>query len=560
MKNQSLKKEFVVLLSLLLMATGVVGQVIPGLYLHHDQPYYISGDALRYASYAYDSETGKPDPYNRIVNVALVGPDHRYQDQILSEQGRGNGIFYLPDTIASGVYQLVAFVGRPNGSSNTVFKKHIQVLNEEDSSIEICEGVAGDEASDQKDQLPFLNARLARIQMNQGVYQPRAQVNLSVFLSEAAYGSISITKRKERTDSHVGIDQYISMNQVNDISGQSSADNANVYDSLRIKGTVFNTMTGEPLVKNTVTLSFPSQEELYFANTDEEGRIDMKVKKGYDQYVGIFHTFDNKVFHRLRFEPAALEKSNMKISYSPPCGNKATIGLPQQWIELIENGVISKAYEQTNNRSFTDEAEDYLSDLFDEEVVLDDYEKVENMKTVFNGIVPNVSITNSKQRQIKMYPKESTFSYKQLPLLYVDGHPTYDEKWVLALDPEQVESIGVIASSWKLAVFGKAGSSGIISIKSKTGDLVPPLSPNMLRLSGHSHYDTEPITLSPSADERSPVFGTLLYWDPEFEGKQGQNQLTLRAGDETGTFDIRFEGFFASGEPVSISAALKIAN
>ncbi|MEL7146658.1 MAG: hypothetical protein AAFO69_09845 [Bacteroidota bacterium] len=559
MKNKALLKHISPLAGMILLAISAIGQTAsPGIYLHHDQPYYISGDDIHYASYLFDRETGKSDRYNRIVKVALLGPVSRYQDQILSTRGTGHGLLHIPDTVKSGFYQLVAYVGRPDHSSDHVFKKYIQILQEEDSRLEICE-ISPKPAQTESKLSPFaFKTKVSRFQMEKSTFGPREPITLSMMLADASTGSISITKRKRDHDQQLTLREFVPAAQASGQRQQVSDEGINQFDSLRIKGTIFNSETGSLLKKSTVTVSFPSQEEFYVTNTDSEGKIDLVVKKGFDEYIGMFHTFDDKVFHRLRFEPDSLTSNEDFLAYTEPCNETVTIGLSAQWVELIENGIISKAFGQSTGLRPDLDDQDFLEDLFDKEVMLDDYEKLDNMKVVFSGITPNVSMTNNSRRPLKVFPVESSFSYKQLPLFYVDGFPTYDVNWILSLDPDAIASIGVIASSWKLAIFGKAGSSGIVSMKSKDGSLMPPMSPNMFRIQGHSHYESDPVMITPSDDRRSPQFSTLLYWHPEFEAKEGKNQIQLHAGDATGTFDVRFEGFTSSGLPVSFQTTISI--
>lgn len=560
-KHISVRKTMLSLIPALLMVLKASAQLaIPGLYLHHDQPYYVSGESLRYASYAFDDRTGTPDNNDRIVNVWLIGPKQRYQDQILSANGHGHGVFHLPDTIATGVYQLIAFVGSNNANSRGSFKKYIQILNEEDRQMTICEQEGVSQSKMFMGTPSSSGNPVVLIESAKSTYKTREEIELSLTLTEATTGSVSITKRKLQKSNQIGFSHYFNQGRTVDFNTTETVGRNDTYDSIRIKGTIFNEVTGEPLAKNTVTLSIPSQEELYLTNTDEDGKIDFPVKLGHGQYTGIFHTFDNKVFHQLRFEAQASPPSSLTINYQTPCDQSTDAGLTEQWVELIENRVIEQAYGFPPLQKRNDRTRDFLSDLFDDEVILDEYESIENMRTVFSGIVPNVSITNNPKRPIKMYPKESTFSYKQLPLFYVDGSPTYDYEWIMALEPDEIISIGIIASSWKLAVFGKAGSNGIVVIKSATGDLKPPLSPNMFRISGYSDYRSEPLKLSTTEDDRSPVLSTLLYWDPDFVGMKGNNQLLIPTGDATGVYEIRFEGFSISGKPVSQTAEVEILN
>ena len=139
----------------------------------------------------------------------------------------------------------------------------------------------------------------------------------------------------------------------------------------------------------------------------------MAVKIGSGQYYGVFHTFDKSVFNKIIFKPDfEIDSGNVSVNN---CDKINYSGIPKRWTSLIENKVIQEAYSsEVSDANDLDLSLEFLEDLYDKEVILDEYVKLETMKTVFNGVVPQISISNNAKRPKKMYHMESTFSYKNI--------------------------------------------------------------------------------------------------------------------------------------------------
>lgn len=440
--------------------------------------------------------------------------------------------------------------------------------------------VLSDQEERRVERLVFIDKRkISTLSVNKQSYTPREEIKLSFNLEDFVSGSISITKRPKNNSQHLGLRNFIALksnlpvynpilntedvdnlliaNQGNILGKKNEENTSKPSDSLRIKGQLLNGLTGLPLAYNTITVTFPEQEEFYTTTTDSLGNIDIPIKIGAGEYYGIFHTFDQKVFNKVIFKPA--HKEELKEVTIDICEKIAYSGVPKRWTTLIENQVIQQAYGfNDNDHNILDLSLEYLEDLYDETVLLEDYVELKNMKIVFNGIVPQVSISNNPNKIVKMFPMESTFSFGQTPLFYVDGIPTYDENWILQMNPLEVKSVSIIASAWKLAIFGKAGSSGIISIETKNKNQQPPISPNIFRLKGYSYYTPEPVAVASDIDSRLPLMKTLLYWNPRLSLRKGTDELLVKSGDETGTFVVNFEGFTAIGEPITLTETFEI--
>ncbi|MGB3465993.1 MAG: hypothetical protein WBA74_12015, partial [Cyclobacteriaceae bacterium] len=213
-------------------------------------------------------------------------------------------------------------------------------------------------------------------------YKPREVITLKAQMSAYSTGSVSITKRKDTSRNIEDLlsasapvpsglsdelDNYLITWQDEKVVAKDPYAVSIPSDSINIMGQLFNQSNGKPLAYNTVTISFPSQEEFYTTTTDSLGRIDINVRMDAGNYYGIFHTFDNEVYQKLRFVPDVNNTSHDIVIEN--CPDVAYSGIPVRWKNIIENNVIRKAYNiDSADLDVSSLPYDFLSDLSDGEV------------------------------------------------------------------------------------------------------------------------------------------------------------------------------------------------
>ncbi len=89
------------------------------LFLHTDKTLYTNNETIWFNSYLISKNKSSLESHN-VLSVALIKEDNRkvyLQTKCLLESGRGGGSLLLPDTIAPGHYQLIAYTNIVDANS-----------------------------------------------------------------------------------------------------------------------------------------------------------------------------------------------------------------------------------------------------------------------------------------------------------------------------------------------------------------------------------------------------------------------------------------------------------
>ncbi len=101
-------------------------------YLHADKDEYLAGEQIWFKAYVVNGTTHLPDTLSRNLHVKLITTTGDIASTMLLrlEDGTAHGEIELPDSIAGGNYELVAYTDwMQNFSENFFFKKDIYIVN-----------------------------------------------------------------------------------------------------------------------------------------------------------------------------------------------------------------------------------------------------------------------------------------------------------------------------------------------------------------------------------------------------------------------------------------------
>jgi hypothetical protein len=124
------------------------------------------------------------------------------------------------------------------------------------------------------------------------------------------------------------------------------------------------------------------------------------------------------------------------------------------------------------------------------------------------------------------------------PLILVDGIPYFDTRYLLSLDPKDVDKISVVHYKYYL---GNMVFDGIIDVRTKQGnigydDLPPGALHTIFEPAGRSHQGNYPDYSAQSPEVgRIPDYRTVLYWNPDIRGEE---EITFYSSDLPGRYKI----------------------
>jgi hypothetical protein len=102
------------------------------LFLHTDKDFYLAGEIVWFKVYYVDANYHKPLNVSKIAYIEILDKDSKpvSQAKISLSEGSGNGSFYLPGSITTGVYRMRAYTQwMKNSSAEYFFEKPLTIVN-----------------------------------------------------------------------------------------------------------------------------------------------------------------------------------------------------------------------------------------------------------------------------------------------------------------------------------------------------------------------------------------------------------------------------------------------
>jgi hypothetical protein len=124
--------------------TLVMGQDLPSdfspesVFVNTDRELYVSGESVLFNVYLFSSGM-PPERSSKFVYLLMRG-EHEDIERFtlpLNEKNQSSGVIYIPDTLSSGVYQIIAFTNyMRNWGQDIFFTKELVVVNRFDTRLE----------------------------------------------------------------------------------------------------------------------------------------------------------------------------------------------------------------------------------------------------------------------------------------------------------------------------------------------------------------------------------------------------------------------------------------
>jgi len=207
----------------------------------------------------------------------------------------------------------------------------------------------------------------------------------------------------------------------------------------------------------------------------------------------------------------------------------------------------------------------------DEVIITQREENYPNVFEVLTGRVPGVKIiSSSNARGIPNYQiwirGVSSINSGTAPLILVDGVETsINDLMLLSLPIGFIDRIDILKSADATGAYGAKGANGVISIITKTGDILSSYKPVNHSVSTKiSGYDAARVFYSPqhipsSKSDYEPDFRTTLFWEPDIR-LQSDTSLLVKYfnADNSARIKVSVEGITTTGIPITARAEYEI--
>lgn len=542
---------------------------VENVFVHFNTSVLFSGEYLHYKVYCTNSSSNSLSKLSKIAYVELVSSDRKniFKHKIKLTNGEGQGNFFIPTSIYSGSYKLIAYTQwMKNGGRNYFFQADISILN----PYQANQGEIVDyDNAEPINKVVFKEdktSRLLAVSTNKKIYKKREKISIAINNPSfnKGFGTYSISIRK--------IDAFHKPNKLTSNNFKSTHKKTKSltvhYPELNgeiISGRVTIKNSNFPAVKQDVVLSISGKNFIFrVATTDKFGVFDISIPVGYDNEKAIIQVLgeERNKFQIELIESAAIDYSDLKF-------NSFTI-TPQMKEEIIKRSVynqIENAYYSvkpdtiTTNRSYKPFYANYNKTNF----VLDDYTRFPTMDETFVEVIEHAWSDKNEKRENTIYVRNMKDSNKNhLPLVFIDGVLIQDHQYLFEYGAEKVEMISILRGE---AHFGTKTFQGVVIIQTKEENYKNKLSGDFLletklfkpqqdKIYFHQTYSNESIEKT----MRTPDFRDQLLWEPKINFSSETMTLSCFTSDNIGAYEISVEGFTLEGVPISIYKTIEVEN
>lgn len=545
------------------------------IFLDYNSSFFLNGEHLYYKVFCIKARNNRLSNLSKVAYVELINSDKNivFKHKIRLNNGVGNGSFFIPKSVLSGNYKLIAYTQwMRNEGSNYFFQGDITIVNTllNNQNITIKEtNVPTTITTAKSDKVIPSKNEFLELTLKRKEYKKRDKVVLKInsLDNQKAFGNYSISIRKidsiEKPKKY-SPKNYISLYPENTHVNKASNNKVNFLPEFKgglLSGEVLFKGTKKPVPNVMVLLSSPTGEyPLRFAITNSLGNFEFIFKYIREEPTAIVQVLDENR------ENYSITLNNQKpFDYSSLTFNEFRLPLNTEQLLLaysIQNQ-IENAYLNEKQDIILDgkkqKSETILST--DEIYILDDYNRFSTVRETIIEIINNVWITKKKGiytfhvRNNDVYDEDDSY----LPLVLVDGVLIQDHNEIVDYNAKSIKKITVVRDKF---VYKSLVFMGIITMETFEGNYNKNLSKDYIKqldlfvpLKSKNIYIQEYNT---NKFDRIPDYRRQLLWNPNLGLNKKENKITFYTSDISGDYEICLEGFNQEGQPVSLKEVFSV--
>lgn len=535
-------------------------------FVHTDRETYVAGENVFFKLYVLNVQDNKLSGISKLAYIILrqFNSDPVIKIRVSLSEGTSSGSFYLPDSLSSGAYQLVAYTSLMKNADPGYFpNKQLMIFNRFDKSFsfkipDFAENKADTSASDKG------------IQISKEIFNTRETVKFKIGpLNEDARLSVTVHEIPEISLKNKTIRESILSH--NDLQAENKSLSTPLsYKYLPetkgkiLRGRVYDAFTDslipEAIVLLSVTDSLPN---IQYSKTDKEGNFKFLLNEYHDSKELFLTIYDKPENEKWRIE---VEDEYKTDKWSPSLSDFQTkskdyIVKSQNLVyinNVFKNNDVDTLVKNPGSRICFDK----VYPKAEETIYTADYVPLNDFQEISVELLPSVRISKRSGKYKAMIINSATgFFPKNNPAIFLDGVYVDDIEKILDLDSEKIRKIEVLNTE---RVFGNLVFQGIISIVTKGNEISKTkpayYSARVFNPGLNIPTKYKPVVTENLKNKNIPFFKQLLYWNPELlvEG-QNTKEISFITSDNTGDYEIDIEGITNSGKPVSLKKIIKVS-
>ncbi|TDX13900.1 hypothetical protein [Flavobacterium sp. S87F.05.LMB.W.Kidney.N] len=579
-------KQLTLLISLLIQGTFVFAQnsqnknAVPSIsdqetiFLHSNTTTFLTGETLFFKLYCLNPLNNKTSPISKIAYVELIDSEKKslQKNKIYLDNGIGNGEYFIPTTLKTGNYKVIAYTKWMLNNVNS--QKHeidIFIINPFQTQ-EPNDNITFDIPDPTKKTTAIQNInsnsgndKRIDFEFDKESYYTRDKVNLKLkTLTEATEkGNYSVSIRK--------IDQIPTIKQLTASefakkSAESYVNTPNTFNyipeirSELITGSITSN-TNRDVSNKSIALSLPGKEYvLKIVRTNAQGKFAFLLDQFPNFPNAILQVLDDKQNDFVinldafpKFDTSSLQFTS-KLNLSPD--------LKKDIEERSTASQIQNAYYQIKKDSLVTEA--VMNPFFstvEKTYVLDDYTRFPTLKeNIVEVIIELYYRRNNGKYQLHVRNLQKDLEIYGPPLVLVDGLLIQDPSDLFDYNMANVNKVSLITEPY---VYGPNLYGGLVSFETKDNEFSVNYAKKYLKTMEIQRPNPEKIYNNPDYSaghklQRIPDYRYQLLWKPNIKLETKEDNLSFYTSDIKGDFEVVLEGFTESGQPIYVSKSITV--
>jgi hypothetical protein len=544
---------------LLATSKGLSTQTRETIFVHANTTTFVIGETLYCKVYCLGSADYSPSNVSRIAYIELIDNSRKsvFKQKLYLQNGIGQGDFFIPTTLKTGNYKLVAYTQWTRNETDFAYAIDISVVNPFQPLDK--NGIV---AATQMDVNPVSSESFA-LSTDKKSYGLREKVSLSIqSLQPNGKGNYSVSVRKLD-----GLPSKSPLSAKAFLQNESNKDkNAFLLKHIPelrgelLSGKIISKKGAQDLNHKTVALSITGKSfAVKIAETDREGRFTFildeqsnanqmtiqVVDEARNDFSIQLDEAEKPDWSALRFEPEAPLDPELKTTIEE---------------RSVASQVENAYYAQKKDSIAPAVSSDSFFHSDEKEYVLDDYTRFPSVKETITEVLKELYYTRKDGKYaINLRNYVNNNEAFGAPLLLVDGLVIQDANELFDYNPENIYKFSIINEPY---VYGPKTFSGVINIATKNQDYETKAKGDFIRKVESQRPLNRKFYFRPdyalNANKRIPDYRHQLLWEPTLTLENASNPIIFYTSDVAGKYEIVLEGFTSSGLPVSIKDSFEV--
>jgi anti-sigma28 factor (negative regulator of flagellin synthesis) len=549
------------------------------IFLHLNTTTFITGEKLYFKMYCINPANNSRSLISKIGYIEFIDSNKHVvsKSKIYLEKGIGEGNYFIPTTLNTGNYKIIAYTKwMLNGSSTNFEVMDITIINPfqpkqganfSNTNVTASKAENNSVTKPNTSTSTTLDQTKTAIETDKKKYSNREKVSLNInqLSQRIGKGNYSVSVRKLVNLPIQKQKSAVEFKESNTITNSNNlATNINMLPEFRgelISGSISTKKTELGINNKIVLLTIPGKSfAVKTVKTNSSGKFIFILDKNPNNTNCIIQVMDDKRNdYSIKLDEFP-KTETASLSFSPNLNLTENDSIAIQE-ESTSNQIENAYYSMKKDSVMADYKTDPFFNTFQKEYVLDNYTRFPTLKETIIEVVTELYFRkNNDSYSIYVRNEHKDLTIYGPPLVLVDGIAIQDVNELFTYNMANVTKISLINQGY---VYGPALFGGLISIETKNNDYQTKATGDYILKTEIARPLNKSIYYSPDYSdqtkyERIPDYRYQLLWLPQINLDKTEKPISFYTSDVTGTFEITLEGFTDQGIPISLKDTFEV--